>query len=1141
MQNLKALLVLSVVFFTPYLWSQQSPYSVSYLKTIQQKFYSEDGSLSLKKINTYRNLINSKKHELVGVEGKDLTANSILAKKYEGSTEKKKVKKINEHEYAIAFQLIERKLNQLEVTLNIKYQQALINEILELEGAMRKEGLGAPLKKLVSEVSSLTSSWKVSKSFNAKLESTNLYDGFSGRYMSQDRISQLYKEGYDLSLVNPLDSSFWQNPKRGRRKTMKEIALGASMSLYDNKAVEFPQDGVTLYFDEVKRSATKPKINVYHEVAGKKVKYKLKLGAELHSDPTAAALMMSLGFATDITQVKKNIKLILKDSSYEEFKLQWESYYRRDSYRLYYPIESYISEKGLTAEGDEYLVFKEGLLEAKPKGIERLGPWGFGELGHDSYREVRASLLVQMWINNVDIKFENNKVLLKKINGDYKIFHINSDPGKSFGAVLIQEKPDAFDTKIVKDVKSKEVVLKYISTLNKPIKNKSTYSDLRWGTRLIASLTRKQIAEAVNNGRWPHACVERFYVERLISRRNDLVESFDLNHEIELIPVNDTLLSQSFDEVCKGQDEALGESTTNFDSSLSVYAGPPLKTTRDVILRALRGVTNTINSARINVEDVAVTDRGYIRVVAAPDRLVELNPNPKSSDDLYIVTDSIELGFGLGLNTILYGDSTYSKKYTLSYTARTLKEAETRNMYIADIFLPFHLSKKKLPKKYVLTVDHYFNTAAGIRSAPLSLVSATVEAQLSKKLIYRTTIDKSQPEQYILYAQKTDFLEASLDAFIRVIFLKLSLYENLNQWSGTIDGKGGFIKAQELDENPGLWEKLHGLTEEGDASELRPYLDDFYLWSDFKNSIKEINLIFWSQKKQKRLDQLTIGTEEGEKSQLQYLSSIKSKYAIVVEPEARRKVVQVYTSSDNQKMDYEIKLQLFKNDPVTKDKELQGSYLELINAIGDPQDKKIIPFTPSLGYARNGLWGHTLTNVNITYYPKAVKKMLETTEVDVWKAVSEVTGFTNTELNEKKYYYLKQREINSSADNKILKVAYRFIKYIDKYKESDSKADKIKYLAKALRRSLRHQNGFYNPFVLKLINKIVGYENYYAEAEIVSPPFRPEVFFEGQGLSGVYGHKQESQRMYIDLSTLTPTEHFNFLTNLSFELETIGK
>ena len=54
-----------------------------------------------------------------------------------------------------------------------------------------------------------------------------------------------------------------------------------------------------------------------------------------------------------------------------------------------------------------------------------------------------------------------------------------------------------------------------------------TYADARWMTRQIAQLSRKQIVQAVSIGHWPRAAGE-LLTEKLIHRRNQLVEAFDL-------------------------------------------------------------------------------------------------------------------------------------------------------------------------------------------------------------------------------------------------------------------------------------------------------------------------------------------------------------------------------------------------------------------------------------------------------------------------------------------------------------------------------------------------------------------------------------------------------------------------------------
>ena len=83
------------------------------------------------------------------------------------------------------------------------------------------------------------------------------------------------------------------------------------------------------------------------------------------------------------------------------------------------------------------------------------------------------------------------------------------------------------------------------------------------------------------------------------------------------------------------------------------------------------------------------------------------------------------------------------------------------------------------------------------------------------------------------------------------------------------------------------------------------------------------------------------------------------------------------------------------------------------------------------------------------------------------------------------------------------------------------------------RKSLEHKKGFYNSYSLEVLHQIIGKDNYFVSAEITASPFKPQAFLEKQALQGEYGKKRKSKRKYINLSTLDPIEHYNFLRDIS--------
>lgn len=508
----------------------------------------------------------------------------------------------------------------------------------------------------------------------------------------------------------------------------------------------------------------------------------MKFGAELNSEPTAAAITMALGYPADIVKNVRDVRLILgKTRTLSDFKLEWESYYRRDTIRQNNRIERFIKESGVDLDGNNYIVFREALVEARPRKVDRLGGWSYGDLGHDALRELRGLLVVQLWLNNVDMKeFDNNRLLITK-NGRA---HSIADLGSAFGGLFL-EKPELFPTTMVEGQSKESLTFRYRTFQSNSMKHSITYEDARWASRQIAQLTRSQILTAVDLGKWP-ACITDIYFEKLLARRNDLVRSFDLvgergddGQQIALIPVDLSPERISYDLAC--DDSAIEQDfTSDFDFDLDYLLKPFVITVLRGFLDIARGVLNDAREISIGPSRLGLSSHAIAEVLFNVKRAYERNPTPTSEQDLYIFQDHFEIGLRLGASFGVFKDATNIRRFSVSYPVRSVEEGRLKDYFIADLLLPLHVSQGKLPAKYVLLTEHYIEHATGIEvEAGTGMAAPNLEAKVARVLLLRSFLDHRDPERYILYRDRSRYTEVSLELYARIGLLELPVLGTL--------------------------------------------------------------------------------------------------------------------------------------------------------------------------------------------------------------------------------------------------------------------------------------------------------------------------------------------------------------------------
>ena len=382
----------------------------------------------------------------------------------------------------------------------------------------------------------------------------------------------------DLSKVDPRPSTFWQRPKEIGDQNLYAGFGRSELPRLDDPiwAYEGPKTGFGS--------------NPGFEVTAGGQKMKVKFG-EVTSEPFTARIFHALGYHVDPTDHAEHLKIRYDRRLLREFHLRKEiktrftifgvlPAYTMSLQRRFDPFDFIawaVMKDGTRVSGRELklrLFNKSGLrhpedfpdnyrpevesqidhlvtvaanAQIEDDDVKSIGPWDFGQLGHEQLRELRGVGLLAAWLGWFDSRFENTRLKLVEAGGQKRLRHYFDDVGGGLGrgTGLFSprgELPDEFGWTFTRVAKSASGGRGFRIVGFKPIDNTPAFSqmtidDARWMARLIAQLREEQIVEALAASGFDSSQV-KLYTEKLLSRRDRMIQDLDLSDEIALLRPN---------------------------------------------------------------------------------------------------------------------------------------------------------------------------------------------------------------------------------------------------------------------------------------------------------------------------------------------------------------------------------------------------------------------------------------------------------------------------------------------------------------------------------------------------------------------------------------------------------------------------
>ena len=190
--------------------------------------------------------------------------------------------------------------------------------------------------------------------------------------------------------------------------------------------------------------------------------------------------------------------------------------------------------------GAYYVKFRECQLAFFNPALKRLGPSSLTNLGAMKDRVYRSLMVFNAWIKNYDAKDSNSVagLLYNSQTGRFgRTMEYQFDMGYALGTLGLKGQLNCVEKSMLTSALGNIFFLVRPGLLPKPWEI-CTWADARWMALRIAALSRTDLEQCFNDCGWP-AFVQKIAVEKLLSRRNDLVKTFSLEEDgVKLVPCN---------------------------------------------------------------------------------------------------------------------------------------------------------------------------------------------------------------------------------------------------------------------------------------------------------------------------------------------------------------------------------------------------------------------------------------------------------------------------------------------------------------------------------------------------------------------------------------------------------------------------
>ena len=240
-------------------------------------------------------------------------------------------------------------------------------------------------------------------------------------------------------------------------------------------------------------------------------------------------------------QYGDEIKIHLGKTKFESFRSEFINKYGLQR------LVRFITGHGTDSNGEDWILLNDVALEARPINELRVGPFDVSSWDLSNRREYRSLLLLWGWVGLNNTKPANFKFLYRKFGNTLFPYLRMHDLGNTFGSTTDLKKPKNFLSFM--EFQKVNVFPNHFLTMHRD-KNElslhwndlvllgryfenTTWADLKWMARKIAVLKKEDIQRTFEESGMPKPVVD-LYTIKMVQRRNEIVEAFDLQDEYAL-------------------------------------------------------------------------------------------------------------------------------------------------------------------------------------------------------------------------------------------------------------------------------------------------------------------------------------------------------------------------------------------------------------------------------------------------------------------------------------------------------------------------------------------------------------------------------------------------------------------------------
>lgn len=394
--------------------------------------------------------------------------------------------------------------------------------------------------------------------------------------------------------------------------------------IYDGVKVEFPREKI--YFKNFHKENNQFKIVAGLDRLSKNNQYYISFGEKAQKEYLASMLLSTLGYHTKIFKTYRKIDLYIEGQTLNDFKNNWNKYFKNLSFDDFYINHSRVSETELVIE------LKQSVLEFKTENIEFLSSTSLENSVLSSNREMRALELFRYWIGDLSKIETNKKLYYRKDLKSQKITDSIFVIAQGFQNAFLPADNDF--------------------NISQNLTDLITYSDYKWMAQRISRIKLGTLMELISLS--SNSLEENNRILNLLmAKRNFLIEYFQLDAKVI-----------HFKDYYNGIEKSMINKSNQYDKYFT-YQGRYFSSSK--FRKAILKMSKYFDSIVIGPGTLGIDTSIISDIEFSPSKIVSPNPRSTSDDDRFIVQTKVKVKYSLGAGIVLRGKISYIREYNLTF------------------------------------------------------------------------------------------------------------------------------------------------------------------------------------------------------------------------------------------------------------------------------------------------------------------------------------------------------------------------------------------------------------------------------------------------------------------------------------------